>query len=62
MNYLITAIYRSNDKPRDDIRTRDDLIPGFWTAVTSDYDGDGPMGVGMTEAEAIGNLLEQLEQ
>jgi hypothetical protein len=33
-----------------------------WSAVDDDtYDGDGPVGWGATEAEAIEDLLEQME-
>lgn len=32
-----------------------------WSAVTSDYEPGCPIGYGRTEAEAIADLLEQLE-
>lgn len=32
-----------------------------WSAVTEDYDGADPIGYGRTEAEAIEDLMEQLE-
>lgn len=33
-----------------------------WTAVDDDtYDGDGPVGAGATEAEAIADLKEKLD-
>lgn len=37
------------------IRTRD------WMACLEDSDGDGPQGWGKTEAEAIADLKQQLE-
>lgn len=34
-----------------------------WSAVTEDYDGPGsPIGYGRTEAAAIADLLEQIEE
>jgi hypothetical protein len=37
-------------------------IRGFdWTAITEDYDDTHPIGHGKTEADAIADLLEQLE-
>ena len=32
-----------------------------WSATTDDYEGGDPIGYGPTEAEAISDLLEQLE-
>ena len=33
-----------------------------WSAVTEDYDLGSPIGHGATKAEAVADLLEQLEE
>ena len=33
-----------------------------WCAFTDDSDGEGPVGYGRTEAEAIADLMERLEE
>lgn len=48
----------------DRIKTeRDEVAPSRWgwTATVGDYDLDDPIGHGASEAEAISDLLEQLE-
>ena len=48
-------IRTSHDYPPIPIRCVD------WSAVTDDYESGHPIGRGATEAEAIADLLEQLE-
>jgi hypothetical protein len=49
----------------DQLKTeRDEVAPHKfgWIATLGDYDLDNPVGRGATEAEAIEDLLEQLEK
>lgn len=44
----------------DPIKTNQ--VSGLWLATFGDYDLDDPIGTGKTEAEAIDDLKEQVDQ
>lgn len=56
MNTCEMKIITRYDPPPIPIRSCD------WTAVTDNYDLGSPMGHGATEADAIADLMMQLEE